>query len=304
VFYREILTLYEAYRQGLPNPLKELRIQYSDFAFWQNAKTFEREEVYWRSKLTPLPEPLNLPYDMRSQEERDFRGSTETIMFDRDVVLGLRAAAAASATTVSNVVLALFKLLLFQLTGQEDICVGISVANRNHPDLENLIGFFVNIVVVRSRLSETMEFDELLTAVAQTTYDAFEHQDIPFNLLIRALNPARYLNRQPIVNVIYGFQSFSDLQVEVGVGQAAPERNGRQPATQSDSESFEFSSQTSKFDLTLVVSEEADTLQLTMEYDTGLFYPGTIQRYLAMVRRSARIVASETREKSNEARRL
>jgi amino acid adenylation domain-containing protein/non-ribosomal peptide synthase protein (TIGR01720 family) len=304
VFYREILSLYEAYRVGLPNPLKELRIQYSDFVFWQHAKSFEREESYWRNKLTPLPETLRLPYDMRSQDERDFKGSAETVVFDRDLVLGLRATATASATTVSNVVLALFKLLLFQLTGQEDICVGMTVANRNHPDLENLIGFFVNIVVIRTRLSESMEFDELLTEVAQTTYDAFEHQDLPFNLLIQALNPSRYLNRQPMVNVVYGFQTFSDLQVEVGPSHGRQERSAPELPAQADPESFDFSIQTSKFDLTLMVSEEADTLHLAMEYDTGLFYAGTIRRYLTMMQRSARMVASEAREKSNEARRL
>jgi amino acid adenylation domain-containing protein/non-ribosomal peptide synthase protein (TIGR01720 family) len=286
ILYREVIALYNAYHQGMPNPLKPMKIQYKDFAVWQNAKGFEKEEKYWLTELADVPPLLRLPYDFSEiEEERDFRGDIESLTLDREIMQGLRKLAVQKQTTVSNVMLALFKLLLFQLTKQEDFCVGVSIANRNHPDIENLIGFFVNILPIRTQFSENMAFEDLLQQVIQNTQEAFEHQDYPFDLMIQKLNPTRVTNRQPLINVIYGFQNFLDVHIDVGVDKAAMVGDLGDPKV------LDASFKTSKFDLTLFVSDYGDTLDFDMEYDTGLFLPATIQRYLALLQRFASMVA-------------
>ena len=289
ILYHEILSLYEAYCRKKPNPLKPLRIQYKDFALWQNARGFEQEEKYWLSKLAGMPETLALPYDFPPGEEQSFHGDTKATKVDKETVTKLQGLAARKHTTLSNIMLAIFKLFLFQLTRQQDICLGVSIANRNHPDLENIIGFFVNILPIRSYLSEDMEFEELLDQVIQNTYEAFEHQDYPFDLLIQKLNPQRYANRQPVVNVIYGFQNFADVRIDIG------DMDFRAKEERSDlSNALSFSFKTSKFDLTLFVFQEEDeALYLTFEYDTTLFLPETIEQYLSILGRFARMVASQ-----------
>jgi amino acid adenylation domain-containing protein/non-ribosomal peptide synthase protein (TIGR01720 family) len=289
ILYHELLALYEAYCLKKPNPLKPLRIQYKDFALWQNARGFDQEQKYWLSKLAGMPESLPLPYDFLPEEERSFHGDTKAIELDKDSVKQLQALAAKKNTTLSNVMLAIFKLFLFQLTRQHDMCIGISIANRNHPELENIIGFFVNILPIRTYLSEDMEFGELLDQVIQNTYEAFEHQDYPFDLLIQKLNPTRYANRQPIVNVIYGFQNFADVHIDIGDNDLRVKEKYFDPSM-----AFDFSFKTSKFDLTLFVFQEEDeALHLTLEYDTSLFLSKTIEQYLSILKRLANMLANQ-----------
>jgi non-ribosomal peptide synthetase component F len=121
--------------------------------------------------------------------------------------------------------------------------------------------------------------------VIQNTQEAFEHQDYPFDLMIQKLNPTRVTNRQPLINVIYGFQNFLDVHIDVGVDKAAMVGDLGDPKV------LDASFKTSKFDLTLFVSDYGDTLDFDMEYDTGLFLPATIQRYLALLQRFASMVA-------------
>ncbi|HKX32887.1 MAG TPA: amino acid adenylation domain-containing protein [Blastocatellia bacterium] len=282
ILHREVLALYEAFRRGLPDPLPPLRIQYKDFAAWQNAKDFSTDEEYWLRKLRGLPAELRLPYDLRPPgEERDFRGHTERKRLDEPVTAGLKRLAQRRNTTLANVMLALFEMLLFRVSRQDDFCIGLSTANRNHHDLERLIGFFVNILPIRARISSDMEFDELLDQVKQHAGEALEHQDYPFDLLIRRLNPGRYGNRQPLLNVVYGFQNFTDVRVKVG----DPEHGDSALAEMT---AFPISFRTSKFDLTLFVSDLDQTLLLELEYDTGLFLPATIEKLLSTMERFAR----------------
>ena len=172
VLCREVLALYEAERARQPCPLAPLRIQYKDFATWQNARDFGREERYWLERLAGAPCAVRLPYDFPPPEERSFRGGVEGLTLDGATARGLRRLAAARGTTTATVVLALFQLYLYQWTRQEDLCLGLGVANRNHADLENLIGFFVNLLPIRTRLTAEMSFDELLGQVAEATHAA------------------------------------------------------------------------------------------------------------------------------------
>ena len=295
VLYREVLSLFDAFRRGEPDPLTPLRIQYKDFAMWQNRLRFEREERYWLGKLAGAPELLALPYDFAPGEERGFGGDFLSATLGPEVLRSLRAIATARSTTVSNVVLAILKLLLFQLTKQRDFCVGMSVANRNHPDLENILGFFVNILPIRTQFVEEMDFEALLEQVTQSTTEAFDHQDYPFDLLVRKLNPQRLTNRQPIVNVIYAFQNFEDVHIDLGFQNRAAAGAAGIPGGSAIEHARPFGVffKTSKFDLTLFVSAEPDGIVLTLEFDTALFRPASIRRYLSTFERFARKVCNE-----------
>ena len=295
VLYRELLSLYDAYLHGLPDPLKPLRIQYKDFAVWQNARSFQRQEQYWIARLSGMPERIPLPYDFAPEGIRDFGGGNESIELSGKVVAGLRLLALQKRTTLSNVILALFQLFLFHWTRHDDLCVGMSVANRNHPDVENLIGFFVNILPIRCRLLADMEFDDLLRLVVERTHEALEHQDYPFDLMIQKLNPARRANRQPLVNVIYAFQNFADVHVDLVRESTDPDDALERRDVPVDLPTFDFSFATSKFDLTLFVSERPDTIHITLEYDSSLFLAVTIRKQLRAIADFAGMIA-DTRE--------
>jgi amino acid adenylation domain-containing protein/non-ribosomal peptide synthase protein (TIGR01720 family) len=289
--YRELLTLYDAYLHGRPDPLEPLRIQYKDFAHWQNSRGFERQERYWLASLSDLPERLPLPYDFAPETVRDFSGGNEAVELSGEIAAGLRRLAIRRRTTLSSVILALFKLVLFHWTRQDDLCVGISVANRNHPDLENLIGFFVNILPIRCRLSADMDFDDLLALVIERIHEALEHQDYPFDLMVEKLNPTRRANRQPLVNVIYAFQNFADVHVDAGTAAATPAGSWERGDAAVDWAAFDFSFRTSKFDLTLFVVDRPDTIGLTFEYDSSLFLAATIRQQLHTIAKFAGMIA-------------
>jgi amino acid adenylation domain-containing protein/non-ribosomal peptide synthase protein (TIGR01720 family) len=292
LLYREVFALYAAARRGEPDPLPPLKIHYKDFAVWQRARGFDRDEDYWLRQLRGVPETLALPYDFTPKPDRDFRGGMEAAAIDAAVAGQLRRLARERRTTVANVVLAVFELVLFQLTKQEDFCVGLSSASRNRPELENLIGFFVNILPVRAQLREAMEFDELLAQVTAAAEEAFEHQEYPFDLLVQKVNPRRFRNRQPLLNVIFAFQNFSDVHLDIG-STAADAREAVDELT--PARAFEQAFKTSKFDLTLFVVDEGKEIPLALEYDTGLFRAETIRRYLTLLQRFAAMVAQAGR---------
>ena len=244
-----------------------LRIQYKDFAEWQNAADFSRDEEFWRETLRGAPEALRLPTDFTPAEaERDFRGDIERLRLSDDAVRALRALAMQHGTTLSNATLACFARVLQAISRQDDFCIGVSVANRSHPELEPLIGFFVNILPIRVRGGDDLD------AIAARVYDAFDHQDYPFDLLVRALNPGRVANRQPLLNVVYAFQNFADVNA----------------TTHDDAfRDFPIAFRTSKFDVCLFVSQVGGGLLLELEYDTGLFRASTIRRILDAIERAA-----------------
>ena len=295
VLYRELLALYAAHRSGAPSPLPALPLQYKDFAVWQNRQDFSADERFWVTALDGAPDRVSLPYDHAPEGGRDFAGRTAQLRVSRSTTDRLRGLASAHETTLSTIVLTLFFLYLYQWTRQDDLCVGVSVANRNHPAIERLIGFFVNILPVRVRLSDQLELAELIKTVRDQSTAAFEHQDYPFDLLVRRLRPARVANRQPILNVIYAYQNFEDVTIDLGVRAApAPATPSGDPMpvvpARSGSEGirpFAVPFETAKFDVTLFVTEMGDELELSLEYDTSLFEDRTAQRTLETLRRFA-----------------
>jgi acyl carrier protein len=284
VLHRELLALYAAYSQGRPNPLPPLRIQFKDYAVWENAQGFEAQERYWLNKLANAPTRVGLPHDFRPPSAGRLRGDRLSMVIDPATTDGLRDLATRRNTSLSNVVLALFELLLFRIGGQEDLCVSMVVANRSHPDLETMLGCFVNILPIRTRLVPDMEFDQLLDHVAASTFEALEHQTYPFDLLVRRLDRSGGSMVRPLLDVIYAFQSGSAVHVDIGAG--------RQDALPALVQSLDFSFAFAKAELCLnVVDHGRNGLGLTLEYDSDLFRVATIRNHLDSLGRFARAVA-------------
>ncbi|CAM2010573.1 non-ribosomal peptide synthetase [Acanthopleuribacter pedis] len=293
VIYREILSRYQAHDHGVPAPINPPRIQYKDFAVWQSRQTFKKEKAYWLEQLADPPPPLQLPTDFAPTLDAAFRGDTVYHRVEAEVLAGLHRLANRKHTTVSNVVLAVLNLFLYKLTGRDDLSVGMALANRGHADLQNLIGFFVNLLPIRTRFTAGMEFEQLLESVIETVNGAFDHQNYPLDLLVADLNPERDGNRQTLFNVIYGFQSFADLRLDVAMVGKVTDADGAGTTVLREAREIPLRFHTTKFDLTLYVLEEGGQLHFTMEYDTALFKPSTIKRYLTALARIAEAVVRE-----------
>jgi amino acid adenylation domain-containing protein/non-ribosomal peptide synthase protein (TIGR01720 family) len=297
VLAREISALYDALSAGRPAALTPLAIQYKDYSEWQNRRDWGEQEAWWLRTLSGMPERLDLPYDFPPAAERDFRGAVAEHVLQAPVVAALRALAADRGATLAHAVLALFHLVLYRLSGQADVCVGMSVANRNHRELEGLIGFFVNLVPVRVRITEPMEFATLLDQVARMATAALDRQDYPFDLLVRRMQPERVSNRQPLINVVYAFQQFDDLRVSVDAtdvgGRASADPAPDAGATRA--EAFEVPFRTSKFDLTLFVIDRPDdgTLRVVLEYDSTLFHAERARQLVDLLIRFAGVAAAD-----------
>ncbi|HEY9420993.1 MAG TPA: amino acid adenylation domain-containing protein, partial [Thermoanaerobaculia bacterium] len=191
VFLRELAVLYGAFLEGQPSPLPDLPMQYADFAVWQRrwlrGDVLEAQLGYWRTALDGLPPALDLPADRPRPAVRGSRGSSLPVAFSGTLAESVRDLAQEREATPFMVLLAAFQALLSRLSGQEDLAVGSPVANRNRLETEPLIGFFVNILVLRGRLEGDPAFADFLQQVRATALGAYEHQDVPFEKLVEEL---------------------------------------------------------------------------------------------------------------------
>jgi NRPS condensation-like uncharacterized protein len=284
VLFDEAIALYWAFRRGSANPLHPLRIQYKDFVAWQLRQPIREAERYWLEKLDGVPQELRLPWDMPPDGERDYRGAVYSCVFELELSQKLEVLARRHGATLAGVLLSVLAAWLYAWTRQEDFCIGMSVAGRDHPDTEGLIGFFVNMLPVRIRPSKDKDFETLLREVQEASTGAIERQHYPFDRLIQVLNPERTLNRQPLVNVVYAFQNFTDIRTSAA--SAEDDRDIR-------IEEFEREFTTSKFDLTFFASRVGDALHLDIEYDTSVFRAATIEQGAANIQRFAAAIAGE-----------
>ncbi len=270
VFVKEFSILYRSFLNGQPAQLPPLKIQYADFAVWQKKKLEseikEKQLAYWKQKLGSSLPVLELPSDHPRPAVKSYRGSHRKGSISGALVAQIRKIAAEHQTTVFMTLLAAFYALLYRYTQQEDMCVGIPIANRNRAETEGLIGFFVNTLVLRNDLSNEPSFSELLKRTRDVSLEAFTHQDLPFEMLVEELQPERSMSHTPLFQVMFVFQNASEGKLELPGLQVEPVPLGNE---------------TAKFDLTLTVSETPDTFLLDIEYDTDLFEASTIDRMLA-----------------------
>jgi len=268
VLVSELMELYRSGVTGTPLNLPPLPIQYADFAVWQRRylteAVHEKHLEYWRGQLQGLP-VLQLPIDHPRPAVQTFAGGTRSIRLADGTVQALETLSHHEDATLYMALLAAFQVLMARSTGQTDVAVGAGIANRNRPELERLIGFFVNLQVMRCRIDGQRSFRDLLREVRQTCLDAYAHQDLPFDSIVRELQPDRQSNYNPLCRVCMVYQNFPMPDLEL------PELSFLD---------VNVVAGTAKFDLTLYLKPGRDGLSAEIEYNTDLFDPGTIERML------------------------
>lgn len=270
ILIRELATLYKAFASGNSSSLPELPIQYADFAVWQRQWLSEgilRNQLhYWQQQLQDVPDLLQLPTDHPRPNIQTYRGATQSFSLNTELTKKLKTLSRKSGTTSFMTLLAAFATLLYRYSSQEDILIGSPIANRNRREIESLMGFFLNTLVLRTRFENNLSFESLLAQVRKTTLKAYENQDAPFEQVIEILQPQRSLSHSPLFQVMFILHNAPMGEIELpGV-----------TLTQSEQEST-----TAKFDLTLSITETAQGLVGAWEYNTDLFNGSTIQRMTA-----------------------
>ena len=269
VFWDEMSTLYEAFREGRAFSLAELPFQYADYAFWEHARSgeagAEKHLQYWRNRLAGEMPVLHLPTDRPRPLMPAFRGGFESHALPAGLSAAMRESCRKEGVTPFVFLLAAFQVLLYRYAGETDVTVGVPVTNRNSPAFEKLIGFFLNTLVVRSDLSGEPTFHELLGRVRAGWLDAVEHQDVPFDRLVDDIKPERRLGHNPLFQLMFAYRQAQDPRTWPGGYQVEP---------------FFIDGGASKFDLTLFAEEGDSGFEIGFEYDSALFDRDTIGRML------------------------
>ncbi|HEY0079187.1 MAG TPA: amino acid adenylation domain-containing protein [Pyrinomonadaceae bacterium] len=269
VLVREVAALYNALANGEESPLAELQIQYADFAHWQRAwltgEVLETQLAYWREKLEGAPAGLELLTDRPRPPVQTFNGADEQFEIPASLTASLKDLSRKEGSTLFMTLLAAFQSLLYRYTNQTDILVGTPIAGRTRAELEGLIGFFVNTLVLRTNLSGELSFRELLRRVRETALGAYAHQEVPFELLVEELKPARDMSRTPFFQVMMAMQN-------------APEETLELPGLKLSQ--YETQGTTAKYELALSFVERDGQLFGSLEYNTDLFDQSTITRLL------------------------
>ncbi|MFD0634335.1 amino acid adenylation domain-containing protein [Catenulispora yoronensis] len=267
ILRRELADHYEAFREGQPSPLAPLTVQYADFAMWQrewlSGSVLDRQLGYWRERLAGAP-VLELPSDRPRPAVRSSAGAVVEFQVPASTAEGLHRVARDSGATMFMTLFAGFTVLLSRYAGQDDIMVGTPVANRNRAETEDLIGFFVNTLVLRADLHGDPTFAELLARVRAVSLGAYDHQDLPFEQLVEALQPERDRSRSALFQVMFDYGA--DRAADLGLGGL-------------EVTAFGTESEVSKFDLTVGLAESGDGgLSGSVKYSTALFDASRMER--------------------------
>jgi amino acid adenylation domain-containing protein len=288
VFARELGEAYSSLVAGREPMLPPLPIQYADYAIWQRnflrGDELARQLDYWRRRLAGAPQSLDLPVDRPRPPLFTYRGAQHVFFLPTEIIEPLKRLSRAQNVTLFMTLLAAFQTLLHRHSGQPDIVVGSPVANRTRPELEGLVGLFVNTLALRTDLSSAKTFSDVLAAVRETCLGAFAHQELPFERLVQELRPARDPSRNPVFQVMLALQS---------VEATLPEMDGLSvvPASVEGS--------TAQVDLALYLRESNGGLRATFEYATDLMDVATVERfarhYVTLLRSVAESPAVELR---------
>ncbi|WP_019305241.1 non-ribosomal peptide synthetase, partial [Xanthomonas oryzae] len=264
----ELGTLYTAFAQGQPDPLPPLPIQYADYSLWQRrwlaGPLLQRQLDFWRDHLQDAPALLELPTDRPRPARQDARGDTIECVLDAELSAALTVLSQRHGSTVFMTLLAAWGALLARLSGQEQVVIGTPIANRTRSELEPLIGLFVNTQALCIDLRGEPSFGDLLGQVRTTALAAQAHQDVPFEQVIEALNPARNLAHHPLFQVMFAWQNTPASSIELPelALHAVPQRLN-----------------TLKFDLDLALQARDGAIVGRLGYATALFDAATIQRW-------------------------
>ncbi|HEY0172360.1 MAG TPA: amino acid adenylation domain-containing protein [Pyrinomonadaceae bacterium] len=269
VLLREVTELYRAFLLGQPSPLAELQVQYADFAVWQRewlrGERLDGQLEYWRGQLGGAPPQVQLATDRPRPPRSSHRGAYLPVTFSPAQVERLRRVSSRANATLFMTLLTGFQLLLARHTEQSDIIVGTPIANRRRPELEELIGFFVNSLALRANFEGEPDFEQALGRVREVTLGAYAHQDVPFEKLVEELQPERDLSRNPLFQVMFSMNN-------------VPRPELRMPGLSLSWQ--EFSQHTARFDLEVQLTEHGGALAGVLCYDTELYDEATARRLI------------------------
>ncbi|WP_339505384.1 non-ribosomal peptide synthase/polyketide synthase [Pseudomonas sp. RL_105y_Pfl2_101] len=270
VLIDEFIRCYDAHEAGVAPQLVDLPIQYSDYALWQRrwleAGELQRQLDYWQAQLGDEHPRLELPIDYPRPALPSYRGRRLEHVVDAALVEQLRGVARQHGVTLFMLLLGTFNILLHRYTGQDDLRVGVPIANRNRREIEGLIGFFVNTQVLRVKLDGQTRLGDLLRDIKETALGAQAHQDLPFERLVEALKLERSLSYNPLFQVMYNHQpevaDVTTLKVGSGLELGV----------------IEWETRSTQFDLSLDTYEKGEHLHAAFTYASDLFNPDTIER--------------------------
>ncbi|MGH9334536.1 MAG: condensation domain-containing protein, partial [Vicinamibacteria bacterium] len=269
VLMRELQALYRAFTEGEASSLPALGLQYADYAAWQRERlkgeVLSDQLSYWRTRLQGIPSALDLPTDRPRPRRATHRGGKVERRLSESLTRSLRDLSQKEGATLFMTLLAAWKLLLSRYTGETDIAVGTPIANRERAELESLIGFFLNTLVLRTDLSGDPSFEELVAREREVCLGAYAHQELPFESLLEELQPERDLGRTPFFQVFFNMLNLEPMKLELPRLTAG---------------AFAVEVETAKFDLTLYVQERGGELLTLANYDSDLFDAETIERML------------------------
>lgn len=267
LFYRDLLAFYRAHADGTPPVLDELPVQYSDYAVWvrnldEGALSAHLE--YWRGKLSGV-EIQEIPADRRRPEGRSFNGAKQRIDLGAQLTEALRRLCKQEHATVFMLLVTGLKVLLYRYTGNTDVVVGSAMAGRNRPELENLVGMFINILPLRTDVGDRPSFRELLRRVREVCLEAYQHQDMPFEKLVEELNPSRGLGRNPFFQALFDVVDMPSLPDAIR-GLAL--------------EFLPRPEDTARYEIVIRAPETSDGLALSIDYAVDLFSRARIAEIL------------------------
>ncbi|MBC1221785.1 TauD/TfdA family dioxygenase [Nostoc sp. UCD121] len=268
VLIQELSTLYRAFCNAQPSPLPELPIQYADFAVWQRnwlqGKVLSEKLAYWQERLGNNLPVLQLPTMRPRTEVKTNRGASQSFLIPSNLAQTIQAFSHQEGVSLFMTLLAGFQVLLLQYTKQEDIVVGTDIANRNRAETESLIGFFMNLLVLRTDLSGNPSFRELLARVRQVTLEAYAHPDLPFEELVKALQPERNLsNTSPLFQVLFVLQNTPMPSLDLP-GLTLKE--------------WFWRNDTARFELAIFLTKTPQGINCTWRYNSELFAENAIAR--------------------------
>ena len=277
VLVSELSTLYNGYCKGEVIELNELEVQYSDYSSWQRefleSNLYKKKVSFWEKYLEGVP-VLELPLDKPRPVVQSTRGARQPFVLNQDEIKQIKKISEENNTTVFNSLLAIYFILLHRYTGQEDIAVGVPVANRGRSEIEPLIGFFVNTVTLRQKISGREKFTNIINNLKNNFLKVFDNQEIPFEKLVDDLDVVRDMSQSPLFQTLFNYQ---EQQVD------------SLKMSNIDIEFMPTNMPTAKFDITMSFTASVNKLEGEIEYNTDLFEKNTIQN---MIRHYKHLVRS------------
>ena len=284
ILVREISSLYASIDGGTPSRLADSPIQYADYSVWQRERlaggVLEQQMEYWKKQLAGVT-PLELPTDHPRPSIQSYRGKTIYFQFPSMLTQKLREFSQRESVSLYMILLAVFQVLLFRYSGQRDIAVGSPIAGRTTPETEEVVGLFINTLVLRADLSGNPAFDEFLKRVRNVALDAYAHQEAPFEKLVEMLAPDRNLSRTPLFQVMLTLQSAAQSEVRLGAAKV---------------ETYLVDTATAKFEITLLMTENGREIDCSWDYALDLFDASTMEQMITSYQTLLTAIASNPKQ--------